>query len=107
MEGGWDQLFGLDSRAQGTGMTDEEARTLRLPPLADFRTYMAGVWAATDDYLAGVTREDLQRLVVVRPVGEQPAIDAIANMCLSHGLRHLGEIEYARGLFGLQGAAGI
>jgi len=107
IEGGWPERFGLDARAQGTGMSDEDARSLRISPLADFRTYMQQVWAATDEYLGQASPAELERVVTIRPLGELSVFNAIASVCLSHGLRHLGEIEFARGFFGLKGAQGF
>lgn len=104
MDAGWPAHFGLDARSQGTGMTDEDASNFRISALPDFRRYMTDVWAATDGYLAHVTAEDTQRPVLIKPVGEMSLLQALGGMCLTHGYRHLGEIEYARGLVGLKGA---
>ena len=105
IEGGWPERLGLDPRAQGTGMTDEEASSLRITSLPDFRRYMGDVWAATDDYLTAVAPDRLdEERVTIKPVGEMSLADALGGMCLTHGYRHLGEIEYARGLLGLKGA---
>ncbi|HLZ71718.1 MAG TPA: DinB family protein [Dehalococcoidia bacterium] len=104
MESGWDVRLGLDSRAQGTGMSDEDASAFRLRSLPDFRAYMTQVWAATDDYLAGLDPAAADQRVTIKPVGEMSLMQALGGMCLTHGYRHLGEIEYARGLVGLKGA---
>jgi hypothetical protein len=104
IEGGWPERFGLDPRAQGTGMNDEEASRFRLASLSDFRRYMSDVWAATDEYLAHLQPADADRTVTIKPVGEMTVLQALGGMCLTHGYRHLGEIEYARGLLGLKGA---
>jgi len=104
MEGGWDARLGLDSRSQGTGMSDEDASNFRISSLPDFRRYMTGVWAATDEYLAAVAPADIDKPVTIKPVGEMSLLQALGGMCLTHGYRHLGEIEYARGIVGLKGA---
>jgi hypothetical protein len=105
MENGWDRRLGLDSRSQGTGMSDEDASNFRISSLPDFRRYMTEVWASTDEYLGGLSDADIaDRRVVIKPVGEMSLLQAIGGMCLTHGFRHLGEIEYARGLVGLKGA---
>ena len=103
-EGGWDKRLGLDSRAQGTGMSDAEAAAFRLGSLQVFREYMSAVWTASDAYLAELDPATLSTPVTIRPVGEMPLWQALGGMCLTHGYRHLGEIEYARGLLGLKGA---
>ena len=104
IEGGWDQRFGLDSKAQGTGMTDEQAAALTIKPIADFRRYMKDVWAASDEYIGSLSEAGLEQKVTVKPLGEMTLFDCLTNMCITHGFRHLGEVEYARGLFGLRGA---
>jgi hypothetical protein len=104
MEEGWDAKLGLDSRAQGTGMSDEEACAFRIPSLPDFRAYMSRVWLATDEYLKSLDPNSLEQPVTIKPVGEMPLYQALGGMMLTHGYRHLGEIEYARGLQGLKGA---
>jgi hypothetical protein len=104
MQGGWPERLGLDARSQGTGMTDEDASNFRIVSLDDFRRYMAAVWAATDGYLGALTPDGVESRVTIKPVGDMSLIDALGGMCLTHGYRHLGEIEYARGLVGLKGA---
>lgn len=105
MEGGWPDRFGLDPRGQGTGMTDEAATSLRINSLPDWLTYMSQVWSATDAYLGSLSPDGLEQTrVTIKPVGEMSLLDALGGMCLTHGYRHLGEIEYARGLVGLKGA---
>lgn len=103
LEKGWDRRFGLDRIAQGTGMSLEEAQALRVHSGPEFLAYMDAVAKATDDYMATLTDEELQRKTTVRPLGEIPVSDAIGNMCLTHGFTHLGEIQHLRGLQGLRG----
>jgi len=104
LEGGWDRKLDLDPRSQGTGMTEEQATSLRIGSLSDFRSYMTAVWASTDQFLSAVDAATLGDPVTIRPVGEMSLLRALSGMCLTHGFRHLGEIEYARGLVGLKGA---
>ena len=103
LEGGWDEKFGLHRTAQGTGMSLEDAQTLRLEPKSDFQTYMNAVWEATDAYLASADDAFLEQKTTVKPLGEMPIANAIGNMCLTHGFTHLGEIAHLRGLQGLKG----
>jgi hypothetical protein len=105
MEGGWDKKFGLHPTGQGTGMSHEDARNLRLEPLDDFLAYMQDVWKSTDEYLGALSDEDLERPITVKPLGEMPVQNAIGMMCLTHGFTHLGEIAHVRGLLGLRGMA--
>jgi uncharacterized damage-inducible protein DinB len=105
LDGGCDQKFGLDRIAQGTGMSLQEAQSLRINSKEDFLQYMDAVAAATDEYLAGLDDAALQQKTTVKPLGEMPVQTAIGNMCLTHGFTHLGEIAHLRGLQGLRGMA--
>jgi hypothetical protein len=104
LEGGYDQAFGLPRTAQGTGMTAEQANAVALNDLDRWREYQGKVWAATDAFLATLSQDDLEsRRVTIRPMGEMSLWAGLNGMCLSHGYRHVGEIEYARGIQGLGG----
>jgi hypothetical protein len=74
--------------------------------IARYRPKAAGtsVWVSTDEYLAGLNASELDKAVTIKPVGEMSLLQALGGMCLTHGYRHLGEIEYARGPVGLKGA---
>jgi hypothetical protein len=99
-EGGYADKLGLPPIAQGTGMSTEEAQGLRIKDLALFREYLANVWASTDEYLARLDPAALDATVTIKPLGEMPAVRALAQVCVGHGFLHLGEIELARTLVG-------
>ena len=79
MEGGWAEKFGLDAKSQGTGFTDEEARTFRFDDIAGFRRYMADVFQRTDAYVAGLSPEESERKIIVKPLGEMSIMTAISG----------------------------
>jgi hypothetical protein len=97
-EGGYADTLGLPPVAQGTGMSTAEAQGLRIKDLGFFREYVNRVWASTDEFLAKVDPAALDATVTIRPLGEMPAIRALAQVCVSHGFMHVGEIELARTL---------
>ena len=97
-EGGYAEKLGLPPVAQGTGMTTQEAQALRLKDLGLFREYMAKVWASTDEFLARVDPASLDATVTIKPLGDMPGIRALAQVCVSHGFMHVGELELARTL---------
>lgn len=105
LEGRWNEKLGLDRISQGTGMSLQDAQSLRLNPLADFEQYMQAVWQATDEYLSKADDAFLEQKTTVKPLGEMAIQNAIGNMCLTHGFTHLGEIAHLRGLQGLRGMA--
>jgi len=95
------EKWGLEKVAQGTGMTLEQAQSMRLPPLDQWMEYQRAVWQATDDHLASLDDASLDRVVKVMPFGEIPTHRALSMPLLTHGHGHLGEICVLRVLQGL------
>ena len=104
MEGKWDERFGLDSKAQGTGMSREDAVALVIRDIPTFCTYMSEVWKEPRAYLDTVTEEDMGRKITIRPLGELSLEEVLGTTLLTHGYTHLGEIWLLKGLQGLQGS---
>ena len=84
----------------------------------EFEAYLRAVFTRTEEWLDALDPEALGRLVVSRPFPPQIAstysarvagpegitlLDAVECWIYQHGLRHMGEIELARGLVGLEG----
>ncbi|MGE5595261.1 MAG: DinB family protein [Hyphomicrobiales bacterium] len=104
LEGGYDQAFGLHRTSQGTGMTADEANAVQVNDVARWHEYQQKVWQATDEYLRTMSPEEFDtRRVTIKPLPEMSLWDGVYGMCLSHGYRHVGEIEYVRGVQGLGG----
>jgi len=99
--GNYHEKWGLEKVAQGTGMTLEQAQSMRLPAIDQWMEYQRSVWKATDDYLGSVDDASLDRTVKVMPFGEIPAHRALSMPLLTHGHGHLGEICVLRVLQGL------
>ena len=83
-----------------------------------FKDYMQLVFEKTESWLARLEPSTLTDVVVARPFPPQIAstysarvagedgitrLDAAECWIYQHGLRHMGEIEHARALVGLQG----
>jgi uncharacterized damage-inducible protein DinB len=100
---GWDKIFGMDARAQGTGMTAEQAAAVRIQDLDAFLKYTQKVFQATEAYLAGLKEEDLNEVRDLPVLGRQNLYQTIGGIILNHGAGHLGEIWYVKGLQGLKG----
>lgn len=107
MEGAWAERLGLPPVAQGTGMRVEDAHALRINDFAAFREYVQAVWRSTDDYLSNPDASTFDTPVLVKPLGEMPAIRALGQVCMTHGFTHLGELELCRTLLGLPPAIGV
>ncbi len=74
------------------------------PAVHAWREYQSGVWDATTRYLEGFDEASLASTrVTIKPVGDMSLWQGLWGMCLTHGFRHVGEIEHARGLVGLGG----
>jgi hypothetical protein len=99
-EGGYPEKLGLPPVAQGTGMSTQEAQALRIKDLGLFREYVRKVWASTDEYLSKIDPATLDANVTIKPLGDMPAIRALAEVCVTHGFTHVGEIELAKTLVG-------
>ncbi|MBK8559185.1 DinB family protein [Candidatus Amarobacter glycogenicus] len=104
LEGGYNDTFALPRNSQGTGMTEAEANAVQIHDVAKWHEYQEKVWAATDAYLAAMSPAEFdERTVTIKPLGPMSLWDGIYGVCLSHGYRHVGEIEYVRGVQGLGG----
>lgn len=104
LNGSYNEHFSLPRNGQGTGMTADEANAVQLHDVPTWREYQSKVWAATDAYLGSLSEAEFsERKVVIKPVGEMSLWQGLNGMCLSHGYRHVGEIEYVRGVIGLGG----
>jgi hypothetical protein len=90
----------------------------RVGDYAAFGEYQRAVFGRTEAWLAGLDGARLNRVIVPRPLPPVVAdtysarvagpdgitvLDALECWIYQHGLRHMGEIELARGLVGLGG----
>jgi hypothetical protein len=107
MEGGYAERLGLPPVAQGTGMPTEEAQGLRIKDVGLFKEYMERVWASTDELFTKADALTLDKRVTIRPLGEMPAIQALGQVVLTHGMTHFGQLEMARTLLGLPPVIGV
>ncbi len=90
----------------------------RIGDYAKFQLYMSAVFNRTEEWLEQLQPVELTRVVIQRPFPPEVAstysarvagpegitlLDATECWIYQHGLRHMGEIELARGLVGLGG----
>jgi len=99
-EGGYAEKLGLPPVTQGTGMPTAEAHALRIHDVELFGEYMQKVWGSTEDFFASADPAVFDRTVTVKPLGEMTVLRALTQVCVSHGLTHVGEIELLRTLVG-------
>jgi hypothetical protein len=67
----------------------------------------ADVVAATQQFVETLAPDAAGRQVTVKPLGEMSVLDCVSGMCMTHGYRHLGEIEFAKGLVAARGGSTI
>lgn len=114
----WAARMGLSIADDGKARTPEEMVHQRIGDYEAFKDYMAAVFDKTESYLARMDPAELTTVMVTRPypdhiastysarVGGEEGItklDGFECWIYQHGLRHMGEIEHARALVGLQG----
>ena len=102
----------------GKSKTVEEMIGQRIGNYEAFKEYLQPVFWRVHAWLATLVPTELTRVVRPRPFGPQIAstysarvagevgitvLDAVECWIYQHGLRHMGEIELARGLVGLGG----
>ncbi len=114
----WQAMVQLTIDDHGKHRTVEEMVHQRIGNYDAFKAYQRAVFERTEAYLVDLDPDDLERVVIPRPfppaiastfsarvAGEQgvTVLDAFECWLYQHGLRHMGEIELARGLVGLGG----
>jgi hypothetical protein len=102
----------------GKHRTVEEMVAQRIGDYDAFKSYQREVFDRTEAWLRDLDPAELQRVVIERPFPPMIAstysarvagevgitvLDAAECWFYQHGLRHMGEIELARGLVGLGG----
>jgi hypothetical protein len=115
---GWAEKLQLAIADHGKHRTPAEMVGQRIGDYEAFKDYMGTVYRRTEDWLADLDPAELTRVVIGRPFPPQIAstysarvagpdgltvLDAVECWIYQHGLRHMGEIEHARALVGLQG----
>jgi hypothetical protein len=114
----WQARVGMAIDDHGKHRTVDEMIHQRIGDYEAFQEYMHAVHDRTEAWLAQLDPLELDRVVIPRPFPPQIAstysarvagpqgitlLDATECWIYQHGLRHMGEIELARGLVGLGG----
>ncbi len=114
----WQDRVQVAVNDHGKHRTVGEMIHQRIGDYEAFQAYQRTVFDRTEAWLADLDPAELTRLLVPRPFPDQIAstysarvagpegitvLDATECWIYQHGLRHMGEIELARGLVGLGG----
>jgi hypothetical protein len=95
----------MDPESTGMLLSDEEAASLRLPSIVDVLSYARRVWEEVEAFVAGLGPTELSQPVnhVERTRGLATG-QLIMTHIYGHDNRHMGEMEYIKGLLGLRGS---
>ena len=114
----WQDRVHVSVNDHGKHRTVEEMNHQSIDNYEAFKEYQRAVFDRTEAWLANLDPAEFDRVVIARPFPEQIAstysarvagevgitvLDATECWLYQHGLRHMGEIELARGLVGLGG----
>lgn len=114
----WQERVQMGVADHGKHRTVAEMEAQRIGDYDAFVEYMEAVFQRTEAWLGTLDPAELHRVVIAHPLPPQIAttysarvageagitlLDATECWIYQHGLRHMGEIELARGLVGLQG----
>ena len=114
----WQSRVQMAINDHGKERTVDEMVHQRIGDFEAFKEYQRAVFDRTETYLATMDPADFTRLIIGRPFPPQVAstysarvagpegitvLDGFECWLYQHGLRHMGEIELARGLVGLGG----
>ncbi|MEI8052074.1 MAG: hypothetical protein WCI12_11655 [Actinomycetes bacterium] len=114
----WQSKVQMTVNDHGKHKTVDEMEFQRIGNYLAFCEYMKAVYDRTEAHLDVLDPAELTRVVITRPFPEQVAstysarvagevgitvLDGFECWIYQHGLRHMGEIELARGLVGLGG----
>jgi len=104
--------------AHGKGQPVEDMSQQRIGDYEGFKDYQRAVFSRTQAHLESMDPNDFLRVVIAKPYPPEVAttysarcagdagitvLDAFECWHYQHGLRHMGEIELARGFLGLSG----
>ncbi len=71
--------------------------------LPAFKEYAKAVFAATDEYVSGLSDADLDRKMPFPNMGEQPVSSILTMLAIIHPSNHIGEVSALKGLEGAKG----
>ncbi len=101
---GWDKKLGMDPKTQGTGMSAEQAASLRISDLREFLQYAEKVFRTTETFVEKASEKEWEEFRELPFLGKRDLYQLIGGIVLQHGSGHLGEIWYVKGLQGLKGS---
>jgi hypothetical protein len=87
----------------GTDVTDDVAARMAPPPRAELLDYARRAFAAVESTVDALTSPALGREYDSGLLERRETVGNALMVCLTHANRHLGELEYLKGLQGMKG----
>jgi hypothetical protein len=96
----WYQKFGraADPKDSGGRMTPADLAKFKVPDAKTMLDYHRAVLARSQKYIAGLKKEELDKIVEGTPFPKPPTRGALLLMVMSDGLQHAGQAAYVRGM---------
>ncbi len=105
--GGYAARWGHPDRGVGRGWDDEKAAALPMPPKHELLAYVGHVFIAVDEALARFDEGRLSASLPSRFMGGESTYGDVILTSVTHDNRHLGEMEYIKGLMGRKGTVTV
>ena len=103
-DGSYAARWNYPERGVGTGMDDVQAASLPQPSKTDLLEYVRRAFAAADDAVDRIEERSLSEMHDSPFMGGPASYGEALLVSITHDNRHLGELEYIKGLLGLRGS---
>ncbi len=97
VSGKWYETYDLPAEETTFGWTKKKLAAFKYPDLKDMLAYAGNVSSETKIYVAGLTSQELARIVDLSYIGDI-SIGKMFARTIIHLSGHIGEISYIRGL---------
>jgi len=81
---------------------EQWAKTVHID-LTQFRQYTTAVFAATDEYVAGLKEEDLETVIDLGSWGKKTVVELLYSFIIGHTNSLAGELSAIKGILGAKG----
>jgi hypothetical protein len=97
--------WGYPEKGVGAGWADERAASLPMPGKSQLLEYVKAVFAACDEAADTLDETLLNEVRQSGFLGKEEVLGEVLLGSITHANRHLGEMEYIKGLLGLRGSS--
>lgn len=105
-DGGYRERWGLSTDRMNR-LEDRDAAAMRLPARDELLAYVRAVFEATDAAVGTIDDARCAEEIESGFVGRRATIADLCLVVMSHDGRHLGEMEYIKGLQGIPGTVTV